>query len=304
MTNGYMDSLKKNVNKYLILKLLFYPFIKLRRFFFKKREMRDRMILNRIGDVMFKDPVIKVNEFEGVFNIDINSDLFYRYVMEGMYEPELAKLCLKYLDKEKDVIDIGANIGFYTVLFAKNLNKGKVLSIEPTSRALDRLYRNVKLNDVEDKIHIFKGAVSNEIAEIEIKTIVGKEEYSSIGNLEHPSIINEEWITETIDTVTLDDLTNKKQIKPGFIKMDVEGAEYLVLDGSKRVLSKNRPIILSELSDFLLRKNGSSAEEIVNVIKSYDYNVHDPINTSKLPSEEKFGNIICFPKELEINFPE
>src|SRR3546814_9162768 len=89
------------------------------------------------------------------------SHLFRRLFINGEYEPELAKLFLKYLDPSRDVIDIGANIGFFSVLAGRRLSTGRVLSVEPTDAAFARLSRNVQLNGVSDRAILHQGLISD-----------------------------------------------------------------------------------------------------------------------------------------------
>ena len=250
-------------------------------------------------ELLVEDPVIKVDEFEGIFTVDCRSDLFKRLLLHKAYEPSLVKFALKYLNKDRDVIDIGANIGFYTVLFAKNLNSGKVLSIEPTKNAFQRLLKNIKLNQVEDKVILFEGAVLNYIGTTKIKIVEGKEEYSTLGSLSHPSISKKRYILQEVKTKTIDELVDQYSLDPGFMKVDVEGMEHLVFDGSKDVLKTKRPVILSELSDYLLKKNGSSAIEVINFIRSYGYNIIDTQTPNIPPQMKEFTNILCVPKEIQ-----
>src|SRR3546814_11047585 len=112
--------------------------------------------------------------------------LFRRLFINGEYEPELAKLFLKYLDPSRDVIDIGANIGFFSVLAGRRLSTGRVLSVEPTDAAFARLSRNVQLNGVSDRAILHQGLISDPHGTNEIHVITGMEEYSSIGAL-HPA---------------------------------------------------------------------------------------------------------------------
>ena len=196
------------------------------------------------------------------------------------------------------MIDVGANVGFYTVLFAKNLNSGKVLAIEPTLNAVQRLYKNIHLNNVMEKVILFKGAVSDYIGTAKIKTINGREEYSTLGHWEHPSIKSENFTTYGINVSTIDDLVSKYSLDPGFMKIDVEGLEYLVLNGSKTTLENKRPVILSELSDYLLKQNGSSSVEVIRFIESFNYTVTDAESPEIGPELKEFTNILCVPKEL------
>lgn len=295
-----MNSFKKIVYQNPSIRTVLSPLINLRRIALKKNYSKEKETINNIRRILIGDPIIRVDEFSGMFNVDIQSDLFFRLIQKNEYEPELVKLCLKYIDKNKDIIDIGANIGFFTVLFAKNIEKGSVLSIEPTKRTLERLYKNIKLNNVTNKVDVFEGVVTNANGTVEIKTIKGKEEFSSLGKMEHPSVANEQWTIETVKGITLDELVNLKSLNPGFIKIDVEGVEHLVFDGAQDVLNEYRPIILSELSDFLLKKNGSSAKEVINLIESCGYDIFDPIDPSSTPCIKDFGDIICFPKEMKV----
>ena len=300
----YAKRLKEFIHRYpfikAAIKAALYPAIVVRKSFNNKKSFWQKEILNNLGDIIIGNPVIRVDEFEGVFTVSPHSHLFYRLILSKCYEPKLVKLCMKYLDKNRDAIDVGANIGFYSVLFAKNLANKKVLSIEPTKNAIQFLRQNIKLNDVTDKVVVFEGVASDKKGVDEIKTIKGKEEYSSLGKMIHPCIEKEKWSLEEVISNTLDNLVQEKSLDPGFLKVDTEGVEHLVFKGAQNVLSEKRPIILSELSDFLLKGNGSSAEEVIDLIKSNGYDLFDPMNPSVQPNGKNSDNIICFPKEMGI----
>ncbi len=297
MNTGRFRTLAK---KYPIVRAALYPAIFVRESFLKNKLLLQQEVTRNFGELLFDDPVIRVKEFDGIFVIDARSDLLSRIIIHKNYEPHLAKCCLQYLDKNRDVIDVGANIGFFTVMFAKNIINKKVLSIEPTRNAIKRLHRNVELNKVMERVDIFKGVASNQNGTMEIKTIDGKEEYSSLGKMKHPAVLEEKYTTESVTSITIDELVKQKSLDPGFIKIDVEGAEHLVFEGAQNVLESQRPIILSELSNILLNENGSSSNTVINLIKKYEYDVFDPIDPSVQPGRKDYGDILCFPKELNI----
>lgn len=290
------------IYKYPYLRKLLYPAIAIRRFFLQEKFSYKEEVYEHLCEQLVEDPVIKVPEFEGIFVVDCRSDLFKRILMDKQYESSLVKLVLKYLDEGRDVIDVGANIGFYTILFAKRTKKGgaKVLAIEPTLNALERLYKNVQRNNVMDKVVVFEGAVSDYIGKGQIKTLNGKEEYSTLGCWKHPSVKNENPTTYEIEISTIDNLISRYSLKPGFMKIDVEGLEYSVLNGSKTTMETMRPVILSELSDCLLKENGSSSLETINFIKSFDYIIVDAETPEIKPEIKEFTNILCIPKELGV----
>ena len=261
-----IDRIKRLARKYFIIRALFSPIIAVKRFLFTKRDSYKMEVIHTLREMLTMDPVLRVDEFSGVFAVDIRSDLFGRLILQKTYEPQLVKLCQKYIDPHRDVIDVGANVGFYSVLFAQTIADRRVLSIEPTRNAWQRLCRNIQMNNVENKVEVFHGVASNTNGCCEIKTIRGKEEYSCLGVMVHPSVAKEHWDLEEVQGATLDDLVKQYSLDPGFIKIDVEGAEHLVFGGAHYLLNEKRPIILSELSDFLLRKNGSSAVEVIDMI--------------------------------------
>ena len=283
--------------RYSILRKVLLPAILLRRRSIEKKLKIQKKVVQNLEDLLVGDPILQVDEFSGKFTFDIRSDLFARLLIKNSYEPELSSLCIQYLDPERDVIDVGANIGLYSILFAKNMGIGRVLAVEPTPNAINRLRQNLKLNNVEDRVEIFEGVASDKNGSTTINIIQGKEEFSSIGEISHPSIDGEQSENVKVDSLTLDSLVEQRALDPGFIKADVEGSEHLFFSGSKKVLSKNRPIILSELSDFLLRKNGSSADSVIQTLRKFEYEIMDPMNPSIRPGRKEFGDMLCIPTE-------
>jgi FkbM family methyltransferase len=296
-TDVNIKQLRELAAKYPLLRIMLYPAIIARRPFVKARDAWKAEVIENLGQLLVTDPVMKVDEFGGVFSIDARSDLFARVIINKEYEPRFISYVLNNLDKKRDVIDVGANVGFYTVLFAKHLEQGRVVAVEPTRNALRNLHKNIELNKVGSKVEVFQGVVSDRSGELEIKTILGKEEYSSLGVMDHPSIAKVEHHIEKVASTTLDELVAQRNLNPGFIKIDVEGAENLVFKGAIKVLKEKRPVIMSEISDFLLRSNGSSAQEVFKLIESCDYVIQDIGNPGGHLMKHEFEHILCIPKE-------
>lgn len=134
---------------------------------------------------------------------------------------------------------------------------------------------------------MFEGAVPNYRGAGKIKTIDGNEEYPTLGAWEHSSILKKKYISQDVKVETIDNLVKQYFLNPGFIKVGVEGMGKCVLEGSKVVLETHRPVILSELYSSLLKVNGSSSKELINFIKTLDYNVMDAI-TPGISPEKRF----------------
>jgi len=250
----------------------------------------DRLAENVAGDIR-----IRIPEFMGQFELSPKSDLFRRIAIEGTYEPKLVQVLLNYLERDGDFIDVGANVGFFSVLAAQKIN-GRVLAIEPTPAALARLKTNIGINDLSERIIVYEGAASDDEGEISINVISGKEEYSSLGSLIHPSIQGSDFEQINVKKQRIDNLVDQFNLRPKFIKVDVEGAESLAFKGALNTLMKHRPIVLSELSNSLLQNFGTSSSQIVKMFEGLGYDVVDPIMTGQQPGRREFGDILCVPR--------
>ena len=268
---------------------------------FNKLKVNKKQSFCRLYDSIFErieegNVWISVPEFRGSFYIDIRSHILQRLVLEENYEPELIELAIQNISPQKDIIDVGANIGLFTVLFSKLISKDqRVLAIEPTSSAFNYLNMNISKNHVKNSVITFNGIASNKKGVFQLNTIPGKEEYSSVGmKLVHPAIANQKFKTVEVAGDTIDNLVITNQMTPGFIKIDVEGYEYSAIEGAKNTLIKFKPVIMTELDDRLLSNCGHTSEEVISLIESIGYNVFDVSKMSK-PNYPFCGDILALP---------
>ena len=260
-----------------LLRFIFYPLLLVKRIFIRKSFERAYANYDRVMELVRNETLdLELRDFEGVFSLNKNSTLTKFVIKEGGYEPELAECVKQSIDREKDAIDIGANVGFFSVLFGKTLgSNSRVLSVEPTPGALKNLKSNLERNGIGNSI-VFEGALSKETGELEFNQVVGHEEYSSIQNIAHQNALGFETETIKVKCETLDSLVEKHGLQPGFIKMDVEGAEWEVIQGAKETLEKYKPSILTELDDQLLRGFGTNSESVCSYLESLGYELCDP----------------------------
>lgn len=253
--------------------------------------------LDRLAQLSRDDVTLFVPEFDARFALSPASALFRRILIEGEYEPQLVRAFRHHFDPQRDVLDIGANVGFFTVLAGQLAACGRVLAAEPSRTAAARLRHNLTLNAVAEKVILFEGLLSDRAGERTLNVIPGREEYSSMGPLVHPSVAGEAFVQEIAAATTVDHLVERYQLEPGLIKLDVEGAEALVLAGATRTLREHRPVILSELSDALLRNMGSSGTQVVAQLQELGYRVTDLKDPTRRPGERLYGDILAVPEE-------
>lgn len=288
---------RNSISRSKAARALLYPAIVIKRAITRRGDAARNRFVKNLQECLAEDPVVHVKEFQGTFLVDRRSHLFARVASEGTYEPALAATCTSHLDPTRDAIDVGANVGFYTNLMARQLQSGRVLAIEPTANALAKLRSNIERNGIGARTLVFEGIASDRECTRNLHTVVGKEEYSSVGTLAHPSILNERFETREVQSSTIDALVRHHRLDPGFIKIDVEGAEYEVLRGAESTLKNHRPIVLSELSTALLRHNGTSAAEVVAYMQRLGYRVVDPLHPEEPFAEREYGDMLCIPLE-------
>jgi FkbM family methyltransferase len=239
---------------------------------------------------------ISVPEFDGTFTLSPKSALFQRLMIYGAYEPAVSNMFLEHVDPNRDVIDVGANVGFFTVGAACRLQKGRVLAIEPTAGAFNRLVSNVRDNGVANRVVMEKVLIADTPGIGSVNVVDGKEEYSSLGRLVHPGAATANGVKEEqVPIVTLDFLVAKHQLAPSLIKIDVEGAEHKVLRGAVETLRRLRPYVMAECSDIMLAQQGSSSIEIRKLLASLGYRIVNPEAPGTPFGKTIAGDIFCVP---------
>ena len=158
------------------------------------------------------------------------------WMMSPMGEGEIRK----YFDlKEGVFLDIGANVGKYSIMLGKRMGvDGRVLAFEPEPNNIKSLKKNIELNRVNN-IDIIEKACSNSKGEIDF--------YLSSNNTGGHSITAKTNNKITVQADTLDNILKERGVsRVDMVKIDVEGAEYLVLRGASIMLRKFRPKIIFE----------------------------------------------------------
>jgi FkbM family methyltransferase len=169
-------------------------------------------------------------------------------MQDGSFEADEVGLVTRLLNDADVVVDIGANVGFYTCM-ARQAGK-HVLAIEPVRSNLDLLYRNLALNGWQD-VEVWPLGLSNTPG---IGTIYGARTGASLlPGWAH----NSELFRTSISLTTLDELLRNRFVGQYLlVKIDVEGAEYDVLRGSFETLDRKlKPTWLVEITLDLNRES-------------------------------------------------
>jgi FkbM family methyltransferase len=164
------------------------------------------------------------------------------------------------------VIDVGANVGFFAVRFARWVGgSGKVIAIEPEQENFGRLLSALGRAGVLDRVQVIKAVAAAEPGTrfLEINPLHPADHKLSVDDSGTP-----------VAAVTIDELARAEPEKATLIKIDVQGAEMLVLRGSAEVLRTARPALFIELHDASLRRFGASSAAVLNYLSGFGYVPH------------------------------
>lgn len=166
-------------------------------------------------------------------------------LLSGQYEEHLTAVFERYCTSGMTVVDVGANLGYYSLLASKLVGpSGRVVALEPNSENCRLLLSSLRLNATTN-VQLLPVAADASRGWAYYSTHVGSNGglIADSELLSHPGTV--------VPTFPLDDLVDGPV---GFLKMDVEGAEGRVVQGARRILERDRPIVTTELKDEMLRR--------------------------------------------------
>jgi FkbM family methyltransferase len=169
------------------------------------------------------------------------------------------------------VVDAGANEGFYTIFMAKRVSAdGLVVAVEPSPRERARLLHNLAINGLGNVRVVDKGLAAERGRAVLHIADSEHNGQNTLGTFIYPGVGKQSDLE--IDLEPLDETIEAVARRPiDLIKMDVEGAELRVLQGARRILEEDAPLILFEVLDNALRAQGASAETLINFLRAKGY---------------------------------
>jgi FkbM family methyltransferase len=212
-------------------------------------------------------PILKV--FQGFcIYVDPLEPWIGRGIAAGSYEPEVEAIFRKYVRPGMTVLDVGANVGFFTMLAASLVGpEGRVVAFEPNSNNVRMLEASRRANNFEN-VHVHCIAASDAPGLLAFTTSYSNGSAVSLG-----SSLEGLLGTTVIPAIDADRLLADEQ-PVHFIKIDVDGGEYRALNGMRRTLSRYRPTIVSEFTPGLLGGiSGVSAEEYLRFLMGQKYSI-------------------------------
>lgn len=214
----------------------------------------------------------------------------------GDYDPAVTQTLLAQLSPGAVFMDIGANLGFYSLVAASAARNIQVLAMEPSALLFAKLQRQLSLNP-QYAIRTFRLAAGNANEE---KTLYGSsEENQGMSSLRPPE--NHSGESEIVSVVRIDDWSPVQALdRLDLVKIDTEGHEIAVIQGMVDTIKKWRPRLLVEVNPQTLSMFGHQPDELIQLLQNLDYvlyttgKVLQPITAE--PDWQTTPDILCIPR--------
>jgi FkbM family methyltransferase len=175
----------------------------------------------------------------------------------GSYEPHMQKLIAREGKAGGVFYDVGANVGFYSLLASILVGPGNVFAFEPLPANVAYLHRHLALNAVKN-VEVLELAICDRVGSSCFEQ-EGMGPMGAMGRLQANGSLR-------VATATLDSLLQEQRIAPpSYIKMDIEGAELKALIGAELCFHRHKPVL------FLATHGTSVHKECCDLLRSWNY---------------------------------
>lgn len=237
----------------------------------------------------------KINGHELFFDFD--ATLIENFYL-GEYEKNTVDHMNKLIKKNMNVINIGANIGYMTLIIARLVGEhGKVFAFEPHPKSVEFLNTNISENGYHN-VEVIQKAVSNKTGDTTLFNNISSA-WHSLGTKTGPG----NWKRIPVQTITIDDFLKDKNTKIDFIVIDAEGSEKHIIDGMEKTLEQNPKIeIITEYNPVTLEFVDSSGTEFLDAIERMGFSIYlinDKNNKVELTTKDRI--LTEFPRNAFTN---
>ena len=232
------------------------------------------------------------------FGIRFECDLTDKLTREIYYygfDRRDCRVLSRLVESGQVVLDIGANIGYFSLLFAKWVGAtGAVHAFEPFPETVLRFKRNLELNPrLKSIVRIHELAISDSVGSLSMA--VPDQGNSGCNYLRTDG-------SQTIKVTTLDAFVQQERLSNiDLIKIDVEGSEVALLEGARETIERFRPVLMIEVNPSTLQRFSKTSADLIELLGKHRYRMScaTRIGTLKplscLPIYGEEPNVFAFP---------
>lgn len=233
--------------------------------FLHSREFMDRHLLDPVAG---KWELVQLPDFKMYVSLD-DDFIGGSIIRTREYEPHLSRVFRQHIRPGMQVLDIGANMGYFSLLAASLVGPGgRVYSWEPSSSNV-RMLRASQIVNHFSNIEIVQAAAGVQTGLLHYFPNASNGTVSAIDEAKPEDLAH----AETVMALRVDDLVGQNEAI-GFLKIDVEGYEYEALRGAQETIRRCRPVIASEFCPTSLRSaSGISGEDFLRFLVQLGYDL-------------------------------
>ena len=257
-----------------------------------------------------------VNVFGQWLILHQNDQVFANEIIStGTFEDTELKMFLSFLQENMVIFDIGANIGYYTILAASRVGShGQIYAFEPDKENFAILKNNVELNQ-HSNVKLLQLAVSDECGYLELNiSLDNKGDHRT----RKTSDLNIDRKSYKVKSITIDSFCDENNVYPDVIKMDIQGFEYFAILGMMNLLTQTQDLVLLiELWPYGLNESSGldTSELLYKQLENFGFVIFNIDENSKKVSKinnmneilmslqgEAFTNLLCLKGKYYDNY--
>jgi FkbM family methyltransferase len=203
---------------------------------------------------------------------------------KGVLEPTTTNLLRQLLKPGMHLMDIGANLGYFTLLSAQQIGPaGKVWAFEPVNCYREQLQWHIATNHFEDRVKILPYG----LADTRAKMSMAVDNISA--TLHWTLALTSPTVFEEIDLYSLDDVVLKLEIERlDFIKLDIDGHEPFFFRGASRFFKKCKPIMVLEFAQIVLDPAGEDVRTLKATVEDLGYILYSETTEKPFKNRREF----------------
>ena len=227
---------------------------------------------------------------------DIESAIGRAIGVDRSYEPEVSVFFRKYLKPGMVFVDVGCNVGWFSLLAATCVGpQGKVYAYDASSRNCELLRQSASMNGFAN-IEVRTCPLADRVADFAYFERDGNGVLHAIGSGDITEIAG----CDLVASSTLDLELAGRHVD--VVKIDVEGAEYMVLQGGKRLLAESMPLILAEFgADALRQVSNIEPEQMVNDMLGLGYRIYALAQSGTLSELSSAQSVLALQSKLGLD---
>jgi len=234
-------------------------------------------IVYRMLGVMRKEAIVEVLGSRMIVSFSdrgISRQLFF----DKIREPESTRLFVNQLEDAMTVLDIGSSIGYFPLVEATIVKRGKIYAMEPDTRNVELLKRTLALNSLTDRVPVFNMAIGDRTGEARFIA----SDCLNCGRVAKDCEGGGGGGAIAVPMMSIDDFIAKEGCDVDFIRCDVEGYEYFIIKGAEKTLRNSRKLkIFMEVHPTSIRMFGGDVLEMFEMLS--DFKVEYLVTVSKPP---------------------